>query len=81
MNIAIAAPEPLVSYHSTQVDGLEIFYREAGPKDAHDSSSTWVAVIFPDVSVAAGIQSLRPGLEIEGNRPIDGRVHEKRSLM
>jgi pimeloyl-ACP methyl ester carboxylesterase len=34
MNIAIAAPEPLVSYHSTQVDGLEIFYREAGPKDA-----------------------------------------------
>jgi pimeloyl-ACP methyl ester carboxylesterase len=34
MNIAIAAPEPLVAYHSTPVDGLEIFYREAGPKDA-----------------------------------------------
>ena len=34
MNLATAAPEPLVSYHSTRVDGLEIFYREAGPKDA-----------------------------------------------
>src|ERR1700759_320224 len=34
MNIAIAAPDQLVAYHSTQVDGLEIFYREAGPKDA-----------------------------------------------
>jgi hypothetical protein len=34
MNIATAAPEQLVSYHSTRVDGLEIFYREAGPKDA-----------------------------------------------
>ena len=26
MNIATAAPEQLVSYHSTPVDGLEIFY-------------------------------------------------------
>src|ERR1700675_279057 len=34
MNIAIAAPGQLVSYHSTQVDGLEIFYREAGAKEA-----------------------------------------------
>jgi hypothetical protein len=34
MNSAVAAPEQLVAYHSTQVDGLEIFYREAGPRDA-----------------------------------------------
>ena len=34
MNIATAAPEQLVSYHSTRVNGLEIFYREAGPKEA-----------------------------------------------
>src|ERR1700726_1328576 len=34
MNVATAAPEQLVSYHSTRVNGLEIFYREAGPKDA-----------------------------------------------
>ena len=34
MSFAIAAPEPPVSYHSTRVDGLEVFYREAGPKDA-----------------------------------------------
>src|SRR5580704_16814798 len=34
MNIATAAPEQLVSYHSTPVNGLEIFCREAGPKDA-----------------------------------------------
>src|SRR6201995_2870952 len=34
MNIAIAAPDQLVAYHSTQVEGVEIFYREAGPKDA-----------------------------------------------
>lgn len=34
MNRATAASEPLVSYHSTRVDRLEIFYREAGPKDA-----------------------------------------------
>src|ERR1700722_3149372 len=34
MNIATAAPEQLVSYHSAGVDGLEIFYREAGPKEA-----------------------------------------------
>ena len=34
MNVATAAPEQLVSYNSTRVDGLEIFYREAGPKDA-----------------------------------------------
>jgi alpha-beta hydrolase superfamily lysophospholipase len=34
MNIATAAPEQLVSYHATRVNGLEIFYREAGPKDA-----------------------------------------------
>ena len=34
MNIATAAPEQFVSYHSTRVNGLEIFYREAGPKDA-----------------------------------------------
>jgi pimeloyl-ACP methyl ester carboxylesterase len=30
-----AMPEPSrVTYHTTQVDGLKIFYREAGPKDA-----------------------------------------------
>jgi pimeloyl-ACP methyl ester carboxylesterase len=30
-----AAADPArVTYHSTQVDGLKIFYREAGPKDA-----------------------------------------------
>jgi pimeloyl-ACP methyl ester carboxylesterase len=30
-----AIAEPLrVTYHTTQVDGLKIFYREAGPKDA-----------------------------------------------
>ena len=34
MNIATAAPEQFVSYHSTLVNGLEIFYREAGPKGA-----------------------------------------------
>src|ERR1700747_3508256 len=34
MKIATAAPEQLVSYNSTPVDGLEIFYREAGPKGA-----------------------------------------------
>jgi pimeloyl-ACP methyl ester carboxylesterase len=34
MNIATAAPEQLVSYHSTRINGLEIFYREAGLKDA-----------------------------------------------
>jgi alpha-beta hydrolase superfamily lysophospholipase len=34
MNIATATPEQLVSYHSTPVNGLEIFYRETGPKDA-----------------------------------------------
>jgi pimeloyl-ACP methyl ester carboxylesterase len=34
MNAATAAPEHLVSYNSTRVDGLEIFHREAGPKDA-----------------------------------------------
>lgn len=34
MNAATAAPEPLVSYHFVRVDGLEVFYREAGPKDA-----------------------------------------------
>ncbi len=55
MNVATAAPEQLVSYNSTRVDSLEIFYREAGPKDAHDSSSPWVAIILPDVSIAAGI--------------------------
>ena len=34
MNVATAAPENLVSYNSTRVDGLEIFYREVGPKEA-----------------------------------------------
>jgi hypothetical protein len=34
MKIATAGPEYLVSYNSTRVDGLEIFYREAGPRDA-----------------------------------------------
>jgi pimeloyl-ACP methyl ester carboxylesterase len=34
MQIATAAPEHPVSYDSTRVDGLEIFYREAGPKEA-----------------------------------------------
>ncbi|MBV9491927.1 MAG: alpha/beta hydrolase [Verrucomicrobia bacterium] len=34
MNLATAAPGPLVSYHSIRVESLEIFYREAGPKDA-----------------------------------------------
>ena len=32
VNIATAAPD--VSYHPTHVNGIEIFYREAGPKDA-----------------------------------------------
>jgi pimeloyl-ACP methyl ester carboxylesterase len=27
MNMATAAPEQFVSYHSTPVNGLEIFYR------------------------------------------------------
>jgi len=40
------------------VNGLEIFYREAGPeRRAHDSSSTWVAVVLPEVPIAAGIYS------------------------
>ena len=30
---AMAEPSR-VTYHTTQVDGLKIFYREAGPKDA-----------------------------------------------
>ena len=34
MNIATATPEQLVSYHSIRVNDLDIFYREAGPKDA-----------------------------------------------
>jgi pimeloyl-ACP methyl ester carboxylesterase len=34
MDPAPAAAAPLVSYHSARVDKLEIFYREAGPKDA-----------------------------------------------
>jgi pimeloyl-ACP methyl ester carboxylesterase len=34
MNIGIAATEPSVTYHSVHVDDLDIFYREAGPKDA-----------------------------------------------
>ena len=34
MQIATAAPEHPVSYGSSSVDGLEIFYREAGPKEA-----------------------------------------------
>src|SRR6202790_2005315 len=34
MNVATAAPEHLVSYNSPRVEGLEIFYREAGLKDA-----------------------------------------------
>jgi pimeloyl-ACP methyl ester carboxylesterase len=34
MNIAMAAPEQPVSYHSTRVGSLEIFYREVGPKGA-----------------------------------------------
>ena len=33
--ISNAAPDaPVVSYHTIKVDGLDIFYREAGPKDA-----------------------------------------------
>jgi pimeloyl-ACP methyl ester carboxylesterase len=34
MNLETAAPEQRVSYDSTRVEGLEIFYREAGPKEA-----------------------------------------------
>jgi pimeloyl-ACP methyl ester carboxylesterase len=34
MNLARAAVEPPVSYHTIRVDNLDIFYREAGPKDA-----------------------------------------------
>jgi pimeloyl-ACP methyl ester carboxylesterase len=34
MEIATAGPEHPVSYGSSSVDGLEIFYREAGPKEA-----------------------------------------------
>jgi pimeloyl-ACP methyl ester carboxylesterase len=34
MQIATAAPEYRVSYESTRVDGLDISYREAGPKEA-----------------------------------------------
>jgi hypothetical protein len=34
MKNATAGPEHPVSYGSSRVDGLEIFYREAGPKDA-----------------------------------------------
>jgi alpha-beta hydrolase superfamily lysophospholipase len=34
MNVATAAPEHVASYNSARVDDLEIFYREAGPKDA-----------------------------------------------
>lgn len=29
-----AAPDVRVSYHRTEVDGVQIFYREAGPRDA-----------------------------------------------
>ncbi len=34
MSPAHATAEPSVSYRSIRVDGLDIFYREAGPKDA-----------------------------------------------
>src|SRR6266702_5633132 len=34
MNEAPAQDATRVSYHTTQVDGLKIFYREAGPKNA-----------------------------------------------
>src|SRR4051812_40268026 len=34
MNIAHVSAERPVSYRTTQVDGLDIFYREAGPADA-----------------------------------------------
>jgi pimeloyl-ACP methyl ester carboxylesterase len=34
VNIATGTAENLVFYNSTRVDGLEIFYREAGPKEA-----------------------------------------------
>ena len=31
MNVVTAAPENPISYQSARVDGLDIFYREAGP--------------------------------------------------
>jgi pimeloyl-ACP methyl ester carboxylesterase len=34
MSPANSTAEPSVSYHFLRVDGLDIFYREAGPKDA-----------------------------------------------
>src|SRR5213594_1852457 len=34
MKDAPVADAARVTYHTTQVDGLKIFYREAGPKDA-----------------------------------------------
>jgi pimeloyl-ACP methyl ester carboxylesterase len=34
MNDSATAEPSRVTYHTTQVDGLKIFYREAGPKDA-----------------------------------------------
>ena len=34
MSLANSTAEPSVFYHSVRVDGLDIFYREAGPKDA-----------------------------------------------
>src|SRR5437879_13514539 len=34
MKDAAALDVSRVTYHTTQVDGLKIFYREAGPKDA-----------------------------------------------
>src|SRR5258707_12761995 len=34
MKDATMADASRVTYHTTQVDGLKIFYREAGPKDA-----------------------------------------------
>ena len=34
MSLANTAAQPSVSYHSVRVDDLDVFYREAGPKDA-----------------------------------------------
>ena len=40
-------------YRTVQIDGLSIFYREAGPKDApHASAAAWASVFLADVRAA-----------------------------
>ena len=47
------AMEQPVFYRTVKVDGLSIFYREAGPKDAsHHSFASRSSVILADVSVS-----------------------------